>query len=212
MPLIALHPVVAAGPSAASAPDMTSMAHAMPNAIFTLRTGIAQGKMVYIGKGGAIDGKVNPVLAVHEGDVVQITIINGEGAEHDIVVPDVHAASQRVSGPGASSTLVFHANDAGSFQYFCSVAGHREAGMEGQIKVEAAAPATADKGISIARIPPICLRRSASADRPRSAMIWRRSNASVVSTTTRPIRSGPSTARCPARCCASAWATPLFSV
>ena len=153
MPLIALHPVVAAGPSAASAPDMTSMAHAMPNAIFTLRTGIAQGKMVYIGKGGAIDGKVNPVLAVHEGDVVQITIINGEGAEHDIVVPDVHAASQRVSGPGASSTLVFHANDAGSFQYFCSVAGHREAGMEGQIKVEAAAPATADKGISIARDP-----------------------------------------------------------
>jgi nitrite reductase (NO-forming) len=30
----------------------------MPNAIFTPRTGIAQGKMVYIGKGGGIDGKV----------------------------------------------------------------------------------------------------------------------------------------------------------
>jgi nitrite reductase (NO-forming) len=120
MPLFASHPVVAAGPSAAPAPDMTSMAHAMPNAIFTLRTGIAQGKMVHIGKGGAIDGKVNPVLVVHEGDVVQITIINGEGAEHDIVVPDVHAASQRVSGPGASSTLAFHANDVGSFLYFYS--------------------------------------------------------------------------------------------
>jgi nitrite reductase (NO-forming) len=152
MPLLAWHPVPAAGQSPAPA-DTASMTHAMPNATFTLRTGIAQGKMVYVGRGGPIDGKVNPVLTVHEGDVVQITIINGEGAEHDIVVPDMRAASQRVSGPGASSTLVFHANDVGTFRYFCSVAGHRDAGMEGQIKVEAAAPATADKGTSIARDP-----------------------------------------------------------
>jgi nitrite reductase (NO-forming) len=151
MPLYATHPAAAAGPT--PAPDMTTMAHAMPNAIFTLRTGIAQGKMVYIGKGGAIDGKVNPALTVHEGDVVQITIVNGEGAEHDVVVPEMHAASQRVSGPGASSTLSFHANDIGSFLYFCSIGGHREAGMEGQIKVEAAAPKVADKGVSISRDP-----------------------------------------------------------
>jgi hypothetical protein len=91
------------------------MAHAMPNAAFTLRTGIAQGKMVYIGKGGDIDGKANPILSVHEGDIVQITIVNGEGAEHDIVLPDLHAASQRVSSPGASSTLTFRASDIGSF-------------------------------------------------------------------------------------------------
>jgi nitrite reductase (NO-forming) len=151
VPLFASHPVAAAGPSATS--DMTAMAHAMPNATFTLRTGIAQGKMVFIGKGGVIDGKVNPVLPVHEGDIVQITIVNGEGAEHDIVVPELHVSSQRVAGPGASSTLMLHATDIGSFLYFCSIGGHREAGMEGQIKVEATAPKVADKGVSISRDP-----------------------------------------------------------
>ena len=75
-----------------------------PDASFTLHTGIAQGKIVYIGKGGAIDGKVNPILVVHEGDIVQVTLVNGEGAEHDIVFPDVHAKSQRVAGQGASGT------------------------------------------------------------------------------------------------------------
>lgn len=124
-----------------------------PDASFTLRTGIAHGKMVYIGKGGAIDGQVNPTLVVHEGDIVQLTLVNGEGAEHDIVFPDVHASSQRVVGPGASSTVVFHATDIGSFAYFCTVPGHREAGMEGLLKVEAALPNAAPSGVSISRDP-----------------------------------------------------------
>ena len=38
--------------------------------------------MVYIGVGGDIDGKVNPMLSVHEGETVQINLINGEGAQH----------------------------------------------------------------------------------------------------------------------------------
>ena len=129
------------------------MAHAMPNAMFTLRTGIAQGKMVYIGKGGSIDGQVNPTLSVHEGDIVQITIVNGEGAEHDIALPELHAVSQRVTGPGASSTLSFHATDIGTFQYFCTIGGHREAGMQGMVRVEAATPKEPDKGVSISRDP-----------------------------------------------------------
>jgi plastocyanin len=210
MPLFASYPVAAAGSSAAS--DMTAMAHAMPNASFTLRTGIAQGKMVFIGKGGAIDGKVNPVLPVHEGDIVQVTIVNGEGAEHDIVVPELHVSSQRVAGPGASSTLMLHATDIGSFLYFCSIGGHREAGMEDQIKVEATAPKVADKGVASHATPPIFRRRLASAVRPRCATSLSRSNASAVLMTARPMTFGPSTARCRVRCCAFAWATPSCSV
>jgi nitrite reductase (NO-forming) len=147
-------PVLAAGPAPSAPADTTAMmAHAMPNAVFTLRTGIAQGKMVYIGKGGDIDGQVNPTLTVHEGDLVQITLVNGEGAEHDIVLPELHASSQRVSGPGASSTLTFRASDIGTFTYFCSVPGHRAAGMTGTVRVEAAAPKLAQQGVSIARDP-----------------------------------------------------------
>ncbi len=47
--------------------------------VFTPKTGIAEGRMVYIGVGGSIEGKVNPELTVHEGELVQINLINGEG-------------------------------------------------------------------------------------------------------------------------------------
>jgi nitrite reductase (NO-forming) len=100
-----------------------------------LRSGIADGRMVYIGVGGAIDGKVNPVLTAAEGQVVQLTLINGEGAEHDIVFPDQDAKSPRVTGKGASTTIAFRAAKSGDFTYYCGVPGHRLAGMEGQFIV-----------------------------------------------------------------------------
>jgi nitrite reductase (NO-forming) len=114
---------------------------------FTLRSGIAEGRMVYIGVGGEIDGKVNPLLLVHEGETIQINLINGEGAEHDIVVEQYAARSDRVVGRGASTTVAFTADRTGEFIYFCSVPGHRQAGMEGRIQVmpgpRTAAPAIA---------------------------------------------------------------------
>ncbi|MBN9270079.1 MAG: cupredoxin domain-containing protein, partial [Mesorhizobium sp.] len=103
--------------------------------IFTLRTGIAEGRMVYIGVGGDIDGKVNPTLMVHEGELVQINLINGEGAEHDVVLDQYAARSAVVVGKNASSTFSFLANKVGNFAYFCSIPGHRAAGMEGVIQV-----------------------------------------------------------------------------
>ena len=59
-----------APPSPAAAPGV--MAHGDMHAptIFTLRSGIALGRMVYIGVGGDIDGAVNPSLTVHEGETV----------------------------------------------------------------------------------------------------------------------------------------------
>jgi nitrite reductase (NO-forming) len=102
---------------------------------YTLRSGIAEGRMVYIGVGGAIDGKVNPVLTAADGQVVELTLINGEGAEHDIVFPDQTARSPRVTGRGASTTMAFRADKTGDFIYFCSVPGHQQAGMQGQFVV-----------------------------------------------------------------------------
>lgn len=113
------------------------------DAKFTLKSGIAGGRMVYIGVGGAIEGKVNPVLAPVEGQVVQLTLINGEGAEHDIVFPDQDTKSPRVTGKGASTTIAFRAAKSGDFLYYCGVPGHRLAGMEGQfIVTPRAAPQT----------------------------------------------------------------------
>ena len=109
----------------------------LQDAKYTLRSGIAEGRMVYIGVGGEIDGKVNPVLTAAAGQVVQLTLINGEGAEHDIVFPEQDARSPRVTGKGASTTIAFRAAKAGDFTYFCSVPGHQLAGMQGQFIVTA---------------------------------------------------------------------------
>jgi nitrite reductase (NO-forming) len=107
----------------------------LTDAKYTLRTGIAEGKMVFLGVGGSIDGKANPILTAAEGQVVQLTLINGEGAEHDIVFPNQDAKSPRVNGKGASTTIVFRATKSGDFIYFCSVPGHQLAGMQGQFLV-----------------------------------------------------------------------------
>ena len=118
-------------PQAAGPGDIGYIADAK----YTLRSGIAEGRMVYLGVGGAIDGKVNPVLTAAEGQVVQLTLINGEGAEHDIVFPDQDAKSPRVTGKGASTTIAFRATRSGDFIYFCSAPGHQLAGMQGQFIV-----------------------------------------------------------------------------
>jgi nitrite reductase (NO-forming) len=131
----------AAAPSAstAAAPQAKTGSDAayLTDAKYTLRTGIAEGKMVFLGVGGSIDGKANPVLTAAEGQIVELTLINGEGTEHDIVFPDQDAKSPRVNGKGASTTIVFRATKSGDFIYFCSVPGHQLAGMQGQFLVTA---------------------------------------------------------------------------
>jgi nitrite reductase (NO-forming) len=109
--------------------------------------------MVYIGVGGTIDGAVNPILSAVEGQVVQITLINGEGAEHDITFPDQNATSPRITGRGTSTILVFRATAAGDFIYYCTVAGHRAAGMEGQFLVSPRPPEEVVVEADIAHLP-----------------------------------------------------------
>jgi nitrite reductase (NO-forming) len=129
-------PATAQPPSVQATPNQPIAAYD-PGVRYTLRSGIAEGRMVFIGVGGAIDGQVNPVLSAAEGQVVQITLMNGEGAEHDIVFAEQGptARSSRITGRGASTTLAFPALKAGDFIYFCSVPGHQLAGMQGQFLV-----------------------------------------------------------------------------
>lgn len=158
-----------AQPSAApkaSAQNSLSMSDMHAPTRFTMRSGVAEGRMVYIGVGGDINGKVNPKLIVHEGETVQINLINGEGAEHDIVVDQYAARSDRVTGKGASTIMSFMADKTGEFTYFCSVPGHREAGMEGRIQVVAgprvaAAPIAPDIVRDPSDLPPPIHTRSA---------------------------------------------------
>ncbi len=146
----------AAAPAAnAPAPQATPrpVTAYLSDAKYTLRSGIAEGRMVFLGVGGTIDGKVNPILTAVEGQVVQVTLINGEGTEHDIVFPDQDARSPRVISKGASTSIVFRAGKAGDFLYYCDVPGHRLAGMEGQFLVTATPSAQTVVEADISRPP-----------------------------------------------------------
>jgi nitrite reductase (NO-forming) len=118
-----------------------------PDITFTLRTAIAEGKMVFMGDKGELEGQVNPDLKVPEGAVVQINLINGDGAVHDIAVPEFKAHSDQLSGKNAATAIVFRASKNGTFEYLCTMPGHKAAGMVGKIvvgepsgEVEAKAP------------------------------------------------------------------------
>jgi nitrite reductase (NO-forming) len=109
-----------------------------PDASFTLETAIAEGQLVFIGVGGSIDKVVDPTLHVGKNAIVQITLVNGDGAVHDISVEDFQVLSDRVMGKGASTVVAFRADRDGTFPYFCTMPGHRAAGMEGKLVVGAA--------------------------------------------------------------------------
>jgi len=118
---------------------------------FILKTAISDGKMVFVGVGGGLEGLVNPELQVQDGDVVQITLINGDGALHDITLPDFQAASEQITGKESTTQITFTAGIEGVFPYFCSVPGHRQAGMEGRLVVGTGNPTAAAEAPSIVR-------------------------------------------------------------
>lgn len=106
---------------------------------YALTTGMADGKMSFFGVGGGIDGVINPTLSANVGDTVRVTLSSGEGVEHDITFPDFNATSEHVVGKGSSTTFEFKVDKGGSFSYYCIVAGHREAGMQGKFEVTGSA-------------------------------------------------------------------------
>lgn len=115
---------------------------------YSLKTDLQGGKMVFVGVGGAIDGMVNPTLTAKVGDVVTIKLTSGEGAEHDIALPDFNVESAHVVGQGNSTTVTFGVDKAGTFAYFCNMPGHQQAGMEGQFVVNGETSAVATQQAS----------------------------------------------------------------
>jgi len=123
---------------------------------YALKTATVDGKMVYIGVGGGIDGVQNPTLIATTGDTVEVTLTSGDGTEHDIAFTDFGVASEHVIGQGKSVTVSFLVDKGGDFSYHCTLPGHREAGMEGKFKVSgeslasanSSAPATSNEYVS----------------------------------------------------------------
>ncbi|MBX2924669.1 MAG: hypothetical protein KF746_20880 [Chitinophagaceae bacterium] len=79
------------------------------------------------------DGTRNPVLKVKKGDRVRINIVNGEPMTHDLCLEKLKIKSKVLVEKGATTYVTFTANQ--NDIYFCSVPGHRAAGMVGKIVV-----------------------------------------------------------------------------
>jgi len=87
----------------------------------------------YRGVGGDIDGIRNPPLWARSGENVRINIVNGELMVHDVTLEKHNVRTAQILDKGATSSVTFKAKE--SDAYFCSVPGHRAAGMEGRFEV-----------------------------------------------------------------------------
>lgn len=81
----------------------------------------------------AKDGARNPTLKANKGDRVRITITDGELMTHDIALEKMGLKSKSINEKGATASITFTADK--SDTYFCTVPGHRAAGMIGQFEV-----------------------------------------------------------------------------
>jgi nitrite reductase (NO-forming) len=97
---------------------------------YTLESGLEDGKMVFIGKGGEIDGQINPDLKAGLGDTVKIHLSSGEGAMHNLYIDELNVQSEDFLGQD-TVTVEFVADNEGTFTYYCAVPGHVQAGMYG---------------------------------------------------------------------------------
>ena len=74
------------------------------------------------------------IITVDKGDTVKITLIDDDG-RHDLVVDGYNVSTNTLS-EGGSDTIQFVADKTGSFEYYCSVANHRDLGMKGTLVVQ----------------------------------------------------------------------------
>ena len=81
----------------------------------------------------APDGTRNPTLRANKGDIVRITITNGERMVHDIAMEKLKVKSKFLVEEGTKASITFEAVD--NDTYYCTVPGHRAAGMVGKFEV-----------------------------------------------------------------------------
>lgn len=80
------------------------------------------------------DAGQNPELVVQEGDTVRIELEVTQGF-HDLVIDEFDAATEQVAA-GNTTVVEFVADEAGTYEYYCSVGSHRAQGMYGTFIVE----------------------------------------------------------------------------
>ena len=73
-------------------------------------------------------------ITVKKGDTVVINLTSDDG-DHDWTLDEFNAQTNELD-TGESDSIRFVADQVGTFEYYCSVAGHRQLGMVGTLTVE----------------------------------------------------------------------------
>lgn len=68
------------------------------------------------------------------GQTVNVTFENVGALEHSFIIADFNVKLEKVQA-GQKATATFVADKAGTFEFVCDVAGHKEAGMVGKLTV-----------------------------------------------------------------------------
>ena len=89
----------------------------------------------FIGVGGSINGARDPTLTVQQGSPVTIVVIDGEAQIHNLHVDTYNVGTRNLGGVNDTASVTFTADTEGTFAYYCTIPGHRQAGMEGKVVV-----------------------------------------------------------------------------
>lgn len=75
------------------------------------------------------------IITARAGQQIVLNFENQGKSNHNFIIEGLGVGS-RVIGAGQTDIIEFTASDSGTYTFFCSVPGHRAAGMEGLLKVE----------------------------------------------------------------------------
>jgi nitrite reductase (NO-forming) len=73
-------------------------------------------------------------LTIPAGTDVTITLVNNGALEHNFVIDALGVQSDTVSA-GGTTTVTINA-EAGDYEFYCGVPGHKEAGMVGTLHLQ----------------------------------------------------------------------------
>ncbi len=81
-----------------------------------------------------VDFGIRPVeIRVKAGQPLNLDLVNRGAILHDLTIPAL--SFQAVVQPGQRTTAALTARTPGTYEFYCSVPGHREAGMTGRLVV-----------------------------------------------------------------------------
>lgn len=100
----------------------------------TEATGSAMTEQVITVEGGEYYFQPNEIR-VKQGEKVTITLKNVGKMPHDFVIGALSVQSELTRG-GEEATVTFTPDKTGTFEFYCSVSGHRQQGMRGTLIVE----------------------------------------------------------------------------